>query len=62
MSNTIKVPWSIVARNAATKRCFVPPIRGKVQNVDSPLVPEILFEDENLKNELLVRKATAIIQ
>jgi hypothetical protein len=62
MSNTIEVPWSTVARNAATKRCFVPPIRGKVQNVDSPLVPEILFEDENLKNELLVRKATAIIQ
>lgn len=62
MSNTTDVSWTTVLARGATKKCFVSPSRGKISNFDVPLVGEVIFEDENLKHELLVRKATAIIQ
>lgn len=62
MTNVNDVPWSTVASRGNAKKCLVSPSRVKADTHEPALVASILFENENLKNELLVRKATAIIQ
>lgn len=62
MSNVKDMSWTTVAARGATKKCYVTPNRGRSTNAEPALAAAILYEDENLKNELLVRKATAIIQ
>ena len=60
MSNTPGVSWTTVLSRGATKK--VVSVNSSRQSAESGLIPEILFEDEDLKNALLIQRATAIVQ
>jgi hypothetical protein len=62
MTDTSAVSWTTVVARGASKKVLLPSTRRHVDNVAISLAGEVLYEDEDLKSEILVRKATAIVQ
>jgi hypothetical protein len=63
MTETSAVPWTTVVARAASKKVMLTPARRNVDvSTAISLVGETLYEDEGLKSEILLRKATAIVQ
>jgi hypothetical protein len=62
MTETSAVPWTTVVARGASKKVMLAPARRNVDHSAIPLIGEVLFEDEGLKSEILLRKATAIVQ
>lgn len=62
MTETSAVPWTTVVARGASKKVMLAPVRRNVDHSAIALVGEVLFEDEGLKSEILIRKATAIVQ
>jgi hypothetical protein len=56
------VSWTTIVARGASKKVLVTPGRRNVDSSSIPLVGEVIFEDDDLKSEILVRKATAIVQ
>jgi hypothetical protein len=56
------VSWTTVVARGASKKVPLTPGRRNVDNSAVPLVGEVIFEDDDLKSELLVRKAAALVE
>jgi hypothetical protein len=62
MTENSAVSWTTIVARGASKKVLVTPARRNVDSSSIPLVGEVIFEDDDLKSEILVRKATAIVQ
>jgi hypothetical protein len=63
MTENSAVSWTtVVARRGASKKVPLTPGRRTVDNSAVPLVGEVIFEDDDLKSELLVHKAAALVE
>jgi hypothetical protein len=62
MTENSAVSWTTIVARGASKKVLVTPGRRNVDNSAIPLVGEVIFEDDDLKSEILVRKATALVK
>jgi hypothetical protein len=62
MTENSAVSWTTVVARGASKKVPLTPGRRNVDNAAVPLVGEVIFEDDDLKSELLVRKAAALVE
>lgn len=64
MSTTTELTWAERASRGSTMRCYQPIKRRSAEAAASsyPLVGSILFEDDDLKSQILASKAMAIVQ
>jgi hypothetical protein len=62
MTENSAVSWTTIVARGASKKVLVTPGRRNVDNSAIPLVGEVIFEDDDLKSEILVRKAAALVE
>ena len=64
MSNSTTSTWAQMAARGADIRCYQPTKRRSNEAASSqyPLVGSILYEDDDLKGQILASKAMAIVQ
>jgi hypothetical protein len=62
MTTNPEVSWTTVVARGSSKRVITPSFAAKKSNADIRLSSKVIFEHDGLKEQLLARKATAIVQ